>query len=87
MRDFNQRSYTLAKGLAGFTQLGLCTALPVIFFIWGASWLQTKFSLGNWVLLAGIFLGIISGLYTFYKEAKMLGADNKKSTGEKDEGI
>lgn len=84
MSDFHKNSYNLAKGLTAFTQIGISTAIPVVFFIWGAAWLQKKFSLGNWILLAGILLGIASGLFTFYKEA-MIFSGNKPIKREEKE--
>ncbi|MBQ1234123.1 MAG: AtpZ/AtpI family protein [Oscillospiraceae bacterium] len=69
MSDFHKNSYNLAKGLTAFTQIGISTVVPIVFFIWGASWLQNKFGLGNWILLFGILLGVASGMLTFYKEA------------------
>ena len=74
----NQKSFALAKGLAAFTQIGLSTAVPVVLIMWGASALQKKFGLGNWVLFAGIVLGLSSGLYGFYKEARILMEEKPK---------
>lgn len=41
------------------TQLGLSVAAPLAGCIWLAVWLRQRFDLGGWVLLAGIFLGIV----------------------------
>ena len=86
MSDFHKHSAGIARGLSAFTQIGVSTAIPVVFFIWGAAWLQKKFGLGNWVLIAGIVLGIVSGLFTFYKEAMLL-AGSRPGRSDDNEGI
>lgn len=44
--------------LIWLTQLGLSVVCPLAVCILGSVWLRDKFSLGSWVLLVGIFLGI-----------------------------
>ncbi len=82
MSDFHKNSYNLAKGLTAFTQIGISTAIPIVFFIWGASWLQNKFGLGNWILLLGILLGVAGGMFTFYKEAVLFSKDKPAAKKE-----
>lgn len=45
--------------LIWLTQLGVSVAAPLGGFIWLSIWLYKRFDLGVWVVLAGIFLGII----------------------------
>ena len=45
--------------LIWLTQLGISVAVPLGGFIWLGIWLHQRFELGIWVVLAGIFLGII----------------------------
>ena len=40
-------------------QLGISVAAPLGGFIWLGIWLQQRFDLGIWVVLAGIFVGIV----------------------------
>lgn len=44
------------------TQLGLSVALPPVGFILLAVWLRDRFDWGNWVIWAGIVLGIICAI-------------------------
>ena len=45
--------------LIWLTQLGLSVAMPPVVAIVLAVWLQRSYELGNWVLWAGIALGVI----------------------------
>lgn len=48
------------KDLIWITQLGLSVATPLALFILCAVWLQNRFSLGGWVVILGLFLGLYS---------------------------
>lgn len=58
--------------LTWLTQLGLSTAVPLAGFILLAVWLKNRFGLGNWVLFAGIGLGVFSAIDGFYKSLRAL---------------
>jgi hypothetical protein len=63
------------------TQLGLSVALPLGGFICLGIWLRQRFDLGVWVVLAGIFLGIVSavdGLRVSLKAMERMTEDKKK---------
>ena len=67
--------------LTWLTQLGLSTAVPLAGFVLLAVWLKNRFGLGNWVLFAGIGLGVFSAVDGFYKSLKTLDSltrDKKK---------
>ena len=53
------------KQLSWLTQLGFSMVAPVLLCTGGALWLQNKFSLGAWVVLAGLAVGLVSGGCTF----------------------
>ena len=48
-----------AKLLVWLTQLGMSVALPPLGFMLLALWLKNRFSLGNWVVIGAVILGII----------------------------
>jgi len=54
------------------TQLGLTTALPLGGFILLAIWLRDRFGWGDWVLWAGIVVGLISAIDGFITSLKAL---------------
>jgi hypothetical protein len=63
------------------TQLGLSVALPLGGFIFLGIWLRQRFDLGVWVVLAGIFLGIVSaadGLRVSLKAMERMTENKKK---------
>ena len=51
MKDFNL--------LVWLTQLGISVAAPLGGFIWLGIWLNQRFALGIWVVIAGVLLGIV----------------------------
>ena len=48
--------------LIWLTQLGISVAVPLGGFIWLGIWLRQRFDLGVWVVLAGIFVGIVCAI-------------------------
>lgn len=66
------------KLLVWLTQLGLSISLPPLGFIWLAVWLRDKHGWGNWVLWAGIILGIfcaIDGLRVSFNAMNRMAKD------------
>ena len=58
------------QGLVWLTQLGFSLVVPPLMLIWLAIWLQSRFDLGSWVLIAGILLGLggsVGTALTFYR--------------------
>ena len=67
--------------LIWITQLGLSVAAPLGGFIWLGVWLHQRFALGIWVVLVGIFLGIVcaaDGLRTSLKAMERMSRDNRE---------
>ena len=61
--------------LVWLTQLGFSVAFPLAGFVLLAVWLQNRFSLGAWVIWAGVALGVIcavDGLRTSLKAMERL---------------
>lgn len=58
--------------LTWLTQLGLSVALPLIGFVFLGLWLRSQFGWGNWVLWAGIALGIVSAFDGLRQSLKIL---------------
>ncbi|MCC5934823.1 MAG: AtpZ/AtpI family protein [Candidatus Cyclonatronum sp.] len=46
-------------------QVGITMSVPVLIGVW----LDNRYDTGPWLMLAGIFLGFISMLWTIYKTA------------------
>lgn len=72
------------KMLVFVTQLGLSVALPLAGFLWLALWLKAQWSLGSWVIWAGIIVGMIcavDGLRNTLRVMERLSRDKKREKG------
>ena len=71
----------IARMLALFGQLGFTIVTPPIVLALIAYRLQLKFSLGNWVMVLAIVLGLIaaaSGVYGYYRRVTAFEKKQKK---------
>lgn len=64
------------------TQLGLSVALPLVGFIFLALWLREQFGFGDWVLWAGIVLGLVAALDGLRQSLKLLTQLTRKKSGD-----
>jgi len=70
-----------ANLLIWLTQLGISVAAPLGGFIWLAVFLRQRFDLGVWVVLAGVFVGIvcaIDGLRVSLRAMERMAKDKKE---------
>ncbi len=73
--------YKLAAALLWFTQLGLSVVSPLLLFIFGSVWLREKTGAGDWMIAAGVVLGVIGaigGLISSLKSMARLSGSMKK---------
>ena len=66
--------------LIWLTQLGISVAAPLGGFIWLGVWLRQRFNLGVWIVLAGIFLGVVcavDGMRVSLKAMERMAKDKK----------
>ncbi|MBQ4381509.1 MAG: AtpZ/AtpI family protein [Oscillospiraceae bacterium] len=73
--------YSALKLLTYLTQLGISVAAPLVIFIVGALWLREKFSLGSWIVLLGVVLGLMGaagGFVTNLRTMKRLADRQEK---------
>ena len=68
--------------LTWLTQLGLSVALPLVGFIFLALWLREQFGFGDWVLWAGIVLGLVAALDGLRQSLKLLTQLTRKESGD-----
>ena len=67
--------------LVWITQLGISVALPLGGFVWLGIWLRQRFEMGVWVVLAGIFVGLVcaaDGLRTSLKAMERMAIDKSQ---------
>lgn len=60
------------QNIGWLTQLGFSIACPMILCILGALWLQRRFDMGGWVVVAGVLLGLLSGVSCFVNFAQAM---------------
>lgn len=68
--------------LIWLTQLGISIAAPLGGFTWLGVWLRQRFDLGVWVVLAGIFVGLVCAVDGFRISIKAMERYSKNKTEE-----
>ncbi len=48
------------------TGFGISLVTPLLLLVWGAGWLRERFGVGDWIMVAAIVCGIVTGGVTFY---------------------
>ena len=52
--------YDVARHLVWLTQFGLSVVVPPTLCIAGSVWLRHRFSLGGWVVVVGVVVGVLA---------------------------
>lgn len=68
--------------LVWITQLGMSVALPLAGFTLLGLWLRERFSLGIWVVLAGVALGLFSAVDGLRLSLKAMHRQSKEKPGK-----
>lgn len=68
--------------LVWLTQLGLSVAVTPCCFILLALWLRDRWGWGDWVLWAGIVIGLVCAIEGLYSSLKLMLQMSKKSQDE-----
>lgn len=74
---------SLWSNLMYLTQMGLSLAMPMILCIAAAAWLQNRFGLGGWVVIAGIVLGVGGTVSTFRQILRRESQKAKRETQQR----
>lgn len=67
--------------LVWLTQLGMTVALPLAGFVLLGVWLNQRFALGTWVVIAGLVVGLCSAVTGLRSSLRLL---EQLSSGKKD---
>lgn len=72
--DYGMKPYVkILRALTWLTQLGFSLVTPPLVLVWLCSWLQRRYSIGPWLSLAGLVVGLITAgctAYQFYQHTK-----------------
>lgn len=68
--------------LVWLTQLGMTVAVPLAGFVLLGVWLNHRFHLGTWVIIAGLIVGLCSAVTGFRSSLQML---NRMTKDKKDD--
>ena len=79
------KTFEAFKNLTFITQFGLSVVSPIIIYVWLASWLKSKFLLGDWIMVVGIILGLISAFSSGVSFFRYVLRQAKNSQEEDDE--
>ncbi len=71
--------YDISRHLVWLTQFGLSICVPPILFVGAAVWLQKRFSLGGWIVVAGVILGILSAAGSLRSSLKAIERQGKEN--------
>ena len=73
----------IAKAVSYFTEIALTAIIPIAIWLAIAGFLKTKFELGNYVVIIGILLGIITSYSALWKLFKRISADTMNKDTDK----
>ena len=78
----------VAYGMNFLMQAIFSLLCPAGLLIAGGWWLQNRFDLGKWVMVAAIVLGVLTGMYSFFsyllKTAKHIDPTSGKGDAKND---
>ncbi len=62
-----KKAVKLIKAAALLGQFGFSVITPPVFLTLGAWWLQRRFDLGTWIMIAAIAVGMLTSLSSGYR--------------------
>lgn len=63
----SDNDFSVLRWLAWVTTLSLSLITPVVLAVYAALWLQKRFALGGWIMIAGILFGLGGAGVSFYR--------------------
>lgn len=81
-----QNYMKILRGISLVGQLGFTLITPPLLLVLLGSWLQSRFSLGSWIMVVCLLVGLLSsgvGTYNFYKHVLTSVRRHKTEKNEK----
>ncbi|MCH5188495.1 MAG: AtpZ/AtpI family protein [Oscillospiraceae bacterium] len=72
------KNKSVFTALGMVTQFGISTITPMLLCIFAALWLQSRFGLGDWVMLVGVLMGVGSGFMSMMKMIRQMSELSRK---------
>ena len=85
MKRSQKEFFRSLRPLAYFTQFGISIISPILLCTFLGVWLYNRFSLGVWVLIVGIFLGLGGAASNFLTIFRIASAEQALEEAEKKE--
>lgn len=76
------RGQGFVRSAGEFLTLGIQLALAVLVFFFLGRWLDEKFGTAPWLMIGGLFVGVTGGLFSFFRSALNLGAEQDREAEE-----
>ena len=76
--------FKTARELVWLTQLGFSIVYPLLLCVLGAVWLRSHFSLGGWVVVIGLLLGLggaFSAGLAFFRHTRQIEQEDNRKKG------
>ena len=74
--------YDAARHLVWVTQFGVSVCMPLLLCTAGSVWLRQTFSLGGWVVLAGVLLGVLGAVGGMRASLRAMNRQGKSKPAE-----
>lgn len=65
------------RSLILMSQFGLSIAVPLVLCTYGAYWLQNRFALGGWVVIAGLLIGLLGAIGGVWRSYRLIQRSSK----------
>lgn len=69
---------SIVTALSMITQFGISVITPPILCILAAMWLQSRFNIGDWIMITGILLGTASGVTSMINTIRYMSKEANK---------
>ena len=66
------KNKSVFTALGMITQFGISTITPMLLCVFVSLWLQSRFGLGDWVVLVGVLMGVGSGFMSMMKMIRQM---------------
>lgn len=74
----DNRGAGFVRSAGEFLTLGIQLALAVLVFFFAGRWCDDTFGTAPWLMIAGLFIGVVGGMTSFFRSALKMGAEQDR---------